>query len=143
MTVHHVVTITNHAQQGPNAPGGRCRRSRQGILKGISTPGVLIGVGTIHHNRLRLLEPADQTAVARHGGRAQSLGFERLVKIRELIARHRQNLNKISILPTVGLFHNGPGRPATEYWLNEKQALFITTQKCLSCHCSFLRFVKS
>ena len=59
---------------------------------------------------------------------AQSLGFERLVKIRELIVRHRKSLNKISILPTVGLFHNGPGRPAIEYWLNEEQALFITAK---------------
>ena len=37
-------------------------------------------------------------------------------------------MNKISILPTVGLFHNGPGRPAIEYWLNKQQALFITAK---------------
>ena len=111
-----------------DAPGGRCRQPGKGILKEISTPGVLIGVGTIHHNRLRLLEPADQTAVARHVGVAQSLGFERPFHIKELIARHRKNLNKISILRTVRIVHDGPGRPATEYWLNEEQALFITAK---------------
>jgi hypothetical protein len=89
---------------------------------------VLIGVGTIHHNRLRLLEPADQTAVARHVGRAQSLGFERPFPIKELIARHRENLNKIIILRAVRIIHDGPGRPAIEYWPNEEQALFIVAE---------------
>ena len=59
---------------------------------------------------------------------AQSLGFERPFHIKELIARHRTNLSKISILRTVRIIHDGPGRPAIEYWLNEEQALFITAK---------------
>ena len=62
------------------------------------------------HQPLRLLEPADQTAVARHVGPTQSLGFERPGKIREPIARHRNNLSKINILPTDGISNNRPGR---------------------------------
>ena len=66
-------------------------------------------MGTIHHLP-RLLEAADQTAIARPVGRGQSLGFERLGKIRELIARPRKNLSKINILPTGGISNNRPGR---------------------------------
>ena len=66
-------------------------------------------MGTIHHLP-RMLDPADQTAIARPVGRGQSLGFERLGKIRELIARPRKNLSKINILPTVGISNNRPGR---------------------------------
>lgn len=59
---------------------------------------------------------------------AESLGFERPRKIREIISRYRANLLKFGICPTVGQIHEGAGRPATEYWLNKQQALFITTK---------------
>ena len=98
------------ALRNQHAPGGRCRRSGEGIPEVVSTLGVFIIPRIVRHNLLRMLEPADQTAVARHVGRAQSLGFERPGKIRELIARHRNNLSKINILPTDGISNNRPGR---------------------------------
>ena len=49
--------------QNQYASAGRCRRPGEGILEGVSTPRVIIGLRTIRHNLLRLLERADQTAV--------------------------------------------------------------------------------
>jgi len=49
--------------KSPDASGGRCRQPTEAILEGVSTPQVIIGLRTIRHNLLRLLEPADQTAV--------------------------------------------------------------------------------
>ena len=56
---------------------------------------------------------------------AKRLGFERPVKIRELIARNAEKLKQFSILPTVGKIHEGAGRPTQEYYLNQKQAVFV------------------
>lgn len=57
------------------------------------------------------------------------LGFANPVKIRELIKRHKVNLEKIGVLPTVGKTSSGRGgRPTEEYYLNRKQAIFITAK---------------
>lgn len=59
---------------------------------------------------------------------AEGLGFDRPVKIRELIKRHEKKLNEISHLPTVGRcikIGNGALRELREYYLNQKQAIFI------------------
>lgn len=59
---------------------------------------------------------------------AERLGFDRPVKIRELIKRHEKKLNEISHLPTVGRcikIGNGALRELREYYLNQKQAIFI------------------
>src|SRR3954465_2110160 len=60
---------------------------------------------------------------------AERLGFARPSKIRELIERHVGSLNKISVLPTVGqtLGASG-GRPSKAYYLNRKQAIFVTAK---------------
>jgi hypothetical protein len=58
----------------------------------------------------------------------ERLGFARPTKIRELIERHAGNLNKISILPTVAQIRDGAGRPSKAYYLNRKQAIFITAK---------------
>ena len=59
---------------------------------------------------------------------AVRLGFERPQKIRELIQRHRGTLNKISVLPTVGQTPDPEkgGRPSAAFYLDRKQAIFIT-----------------
>ncbi|QNT79416.1 phage antirepressor KilAC domain-containing protein [Entomobacter blattae] len=57
---------------------------------------------------------------------AKRLGFEKATKIRELIKRHTNNLEKMGPLPTVGRVING-GK-AREFYLNRKQAIFITAK---------------
>ena len=59
---------------------------------------------------------------------AARLGFARPTNIRQLIERHRESLSKISILHTVVQVPEGAGRPSTVYYLNRKQALFITAK---------------
>jgi hypothetical protein len=62
---------------------------------------------------------------------AESLGFDRPLNIRKIIARHAKNLSNFSVLSTVEktpLPGSGGGRPTQEYWLNKQQALFITTK---------------
>lgn len=56
------------------------------------------------------------------------LGFARVSDIRKLIERHRENLNKISVLATVAQSPAGGGRPSVSYFLNKKQAIFITAK---------------
>jgi hypothetical protein len=58
----------------------------------------------------------------------ERLGFAKPAKIRELIERHKETLCKINILPTAGKIHVGAGRPATVYYLDKKQAIFITAK---------------
>jgi hypothetical protein len=60
---------------------------------------------------------------------ARHLGYARPTQMRELIERHLESLNKISILLTIRKNTEGKrGRPANEYWLNRKQAIFITAK---------------
>lgn len=54
------------------------------------------------------------------------LGFAKPVKIRELIKRHLPSLEQMGTVPTVGTVKRGQG--ATEYYLNRKQAIFITAK---------------
>lgn len=57
---------------------------------------------------------------------AQRLRFAKPTKIRELIKRHSDNLVKMGTLPTVGRVINGGN--AKEFYLNRKQAIFITAK---------------
>ncbi|WP_332362630.1 MULTISPECIES: phage antirepressor KilAC domain-containing protein [Asaia] len=57
---------------------------------------------------------------------AGRLGFAKPVKIRDLIKRHIENLEKLGTLPTVGRVIKGGN--AKEYYLNKKQAIFITAK---------------
>lgn len=60
---------------------------------------------------------------------AEALEFERPRKIRELIARRKVDLEELGeVRPTVGRTSPQGGSPGEEYWLNEKQALFICTK---------------
>ncbi|AOW47104.1 hypothetical protein A4S02_10410 [Acetobacter ascendens] len=54
------------------------------------------------------------------------LGFAKPVKIRELIKRHLSSLEQMGTVPTVGTVKRG--QDATEYYLNRKQAIFITAK---------------
>lgn len=57
---------------------------------------------------------------------AERLGFERPRDIRKLIDRNKSEIEQFGICATVAQNHKGGrGRPATEYWLNEEQALLI------------------
>ncbi|HAO32341.1 MAG TPA: hypothetical protein PLP22_00305 [Candidatus Competibacter sp.] len=57
---------------------------------------------------------------------AEHLGFERPVKIRDLIKRNEAKLLSFGVLPTVGKTSGElGGRPTAEYYLNQKQAIFI------------------
>ncbi|MCP5197654.1 MAG: hypothetical protein H6974_12860 [Gammaproteobacteria bacterium] len=57
---------------------------------------------------------------------AERLGFERLVKVRDIIKRNEAKLLKFGVLPTVGKTSGDQGgRPTTEFYLNQKQAIFI------------------
>lgn len=61
---------------------------------------------------------------------AERLGYERPRAIRDLIARLAEggNLNDSAIRRIVRQTAAGGGRPATEYWLTEEQALFVTAK---------------
>jgi hypothetical protein len=56
---------------------------------------------------------------------AARLEFERPRKIRELIERNMLELERYGTLPRRGATPEGGGPTATEYWLNEGQALLI------------------
>jgi phage antirepressor YoqD-like protein len=75
-----------------------------------------------------LVVPVEGEARIRDIDLGERLGFERPADIRKLIERHRENLNKISILATVAQIHQGAGRPSKAYYLNRKQAIFITAK---------------
>jgi hypothetical protein len=58
---------------------------------------------------------------------ADRLGFSQQRDIRKLIERHKAELQAFGVCATVAQT-SGPkgGRPATEYWLNEEQALLVS-----------------
>ena len=59
------------------------------------------------------------------------LGFAKPASIRDLIKRHKAALEQMGVLPTVRKTpeNNGlGGAPATEFYLNRKQAVFITAK---------------
>jgi len=61
---------------------------------------------------------------------AERLGFDDKHKIRELIQRNRAELEsygEISATVAENTDPHGRGRPGTEYWLNEAQALLLCT----------------
>lgn len=60
---------------------------------------------------------------------AGRLGFDRPRNIRNLIKRYEGDLSKMGVCFTVEQTSGGKGgRPAVAYYLNEEQALFITTK---------------
>ena len=60
---------------------------------------------------------------------AEVLGFDRPRKIRELIERHLQALERFgSVCPTVGQTSAKGGRPGKAYRLNRRQALYLCTK---------------
>ncbi|MBS1091049.1 phage antirepressor KilAC domain-containing protein [Gluconobacter sp. Dm-74] len=73
-------------------------------------------VPAMHDGELRILDT----------DLATRLGFAKPTKIRDLIKRHVGSLEKMGPLPTVGRVINGGN--ATEHYLNEEQALFITAK---------------
>ena len=57
---------------------------------------------------------------------AESLEFARPAKIRELIERNIEELRRYGeVIPVAGKTLPQGGRPSTEYYLNEEQALLI------------------
>jgi hypothetical protein len=62
---------------------------------------------------------------------AERLGYDRPRKIRDLIGRMIETgeILDVHVRPTVGRIpeslENAPGRPATEYWLDEEQTLLV------------------
>ncbi|MBK1641282.1 hypothetical protein CKO12_05215 [Chromatium okenii] len=56
---------------------------------------------------------------------AERLGFADPRMIRKLIKSNSEKLNEFSILYAVEKKHGGVGRPATEYYLDRKQSIFI------------------
>lgn len=85
-------------------------------------------------NNTQAVEGSNVIAPAMHDGElrildtdlAMRLGFAKPVKIRDLIKRHKGSLEEMGPLPTVGRVINGGN--ATEHYLNEEQALFITAK---------------
>lgn len=57
---------------------------------------------------------------------ARRLGFAKPAKIRDLIKRHLPSLEAMGTVPTVGTVNRG--QEATEFYLNRKQAIFITAK---------------
>jgi len=56
---------------------------------------------------------------------AERLGFDRPLNIRNLIKRNHAKLARFGILSAVKRIHEGAGRPTSEYYLNQKQAIFV------------------
>lgn len=59
---------------------------------------------------------------------AAALGYEQPRDIRKLIKRHAASLAEFGICATVSQNTGERGRPATVYYLNKPQAVFLTTQ---------------
>lgn len=56
---------------------------------------------------------------------AEKLGFDRPLNIRNIIKRNEAKLLNFGILSTVEKIHEGAGRPTSEFYLNQKQAIFL------------------
>lgn len=84
------------------------------ITKAVEGSNVIAPV--MHDGELRILDT----------DLATRLGFAKPTKIRDLIKRHKGSLEEMGPLPTVGRVINGGN--ATEHYLNEEQALFITAK---------------
>ena len=56
---------------------------------------------------------------------AERLGFEYPVDIRKLIKRNQAKLQRFGIIATVAKIHDAAGRPASEFYLNQKQAVWV------------------
>ena len=56
---------------------------------------------------------------------AERLGFEYPVDIRKLIKRNQAKLQRFGIIATVAKIHGAAGRPASEFYLNQKQAVWV------------------
>ena len=56
---------------------------------------------------------------------AEQLGFADQYMIRKLIKRNEDKLLRFGIVSTVETIHKGAGRPTTEFYLNQRQAIFI------------------
>lgn len=56
---------------------------------------------------------------------AEKLGFDHPLNIRNIIKRNQDKLLKLGILSTAEKIHQGAGRPTSEFYLNQKQAIFI------------------
>lgn len=56
---------------------------------------------------------------------AERLGFADQYMIRKLIKRNEDKLLKFGIVSTVETIHEGAGRPTAEFYLNQRQAIFI------------------
>jgi len=59
---------------------------------------------------------------------AQGLGFAQPRDIRKLIERHLPALERLGRICAMVAQNRGRGRPATEYWLTKKQAIYIATK---------------
>ena len=60
---------------------------------------------------------------------AARLGFSIPVDIRKLIRRHEDDLGRLGVLATVAKTStDAGGRPGTEFFLNRRQAIFVTTK---------------
>ncbi|MBP2233118.1 hypothetical protein J2847_006453 [Azospirillum agricola] len=59
---------------------------------------------------------------------AQGLGFAQPRDIRKLIERHLPALQRLGRICAMVAQIRGRGRPATEYWLTKKQAIYIATK---------------
>lgn len=56
---------------------------------------------------------------------ADKLGFADQYMIRKLIKRNHDKLLKFGIVSTVETIHEGAGRPSADFYLNQRQAVFI------------------
>ncbi|RJF83430.1 hypothetical protein D3877_01800 [Azospirillum cavernae] len=59
---------------------------------------------------------------------AEALGFKKPRDIRPLIERHLDALERLGGICRTVRQNPGRGRPATEFWLTKKQAIYITTK---------------
>lgn len=56
------------------------------------------------------------------------LGFSQVRDIRKLIERHREVLERLDGICATVAQNRGRGRPATEFWLTKKQAVYLCTK---------------
>lgn len=59
---------------------------------------------------------------------AEALGFKRSADIRPLIERHLDTLERLDPIIRTVRKNPGRGRPATEFWLTKKQAVYLCTK---------------
>ena len=115
----------NKPSKPPGALYATCRECRSG---GRRARGQVWAEMETNAQKWGLVVQTDGEPRVRDLTLGERAGYARPIAIRKLIREHWSKLLEFGIISSVGTIHEGAGRPGTEYWLNEEQAIFLLTK---------------